>query len=111
LPPASVTLLGMSLATEMDADIDSLKTEIGILVTSSAASVTCVFNRIERRLDMGDAGYLDNRDAEIVTVLGDWATAPTVNDRVTISSIGYRVLTRQDSVNGILSTLGLTKSN
>jgi len=30
---------------------------------------------------------------------------------VTISSIGYRVLTRQDSVNGILSTMGLTKSN
>lgn len=101
----------MSLATEMDADVDSLKSEIGVSVTLGAQTVTCVFNRIERRLDMGDAGFVDNRDAEIVTVLADWTTAPAVNDKLTIGGVSYRVISRQDSVNGVLSTLGLSKSN
>lgn len=101
----------MSLATEMDSDVDSIKAEIGVSVTFGAATKTCLLNRQRKELGMGDAGYLSNFDLELVSVISDWTTAPAVNDKVTVSSVNYRVLSREDSANGILTTYGLSKVN
>jgi len=101
----------MSLATEMDADVDAIKDDIGVSVTFGAVTRTCLLNRQSKELDMGDAGYLSNFDLELVSVISDWTTAPAVNDKVTVASVSYRVLRREDSANGILTTYGLSKVN
>lgn len=101
----------MSLATEMATDARLIKADISVTVVLGAQSVTCGLNRNSKRMDMGDAGYITNTDVELMTVLADWTTAPVVNDKVTISSVGYRVLSRVDSGNGVLATLEISKSN
>lgn len=101
----------MSLATEMSADVAQLKVDVGVNVTLGAQTVSCVLNSQRRELEMQDAGYLSEIAVELLTVLADWTTAPSVNDKLTVAGVSYRVLAREDSANGILSTLRLAKVN
>lgn len=101
----------MSLATEEAVDAAKIMYEVGVPVTLGSQTVTCILNKVRRALDMEDAGYLSDNDCEIVTILANWTTAPAVNDKVTIASVSYRVLARDDATTGVLSTIQLGRVN
>ena len=102
-----------TLAEIMEADLEAQIGELATSYTFDGVTASGSLSDLSRQKGMELDGYMPGRTARLTIVLSDHASPPVENDSrlVTVASVTYRVSQREDSPNGIESTLTLTKQN
>ena len=99
----------MSVSEIYAAEFAAQRDEMPTTFTFNSVNYTGSLTDLKLEQEMRDEGYLSGADAELTIALGDFTTAPTVLDYVTIGGTEYRVEERTDSLDGVIAKLTLKK--
>lgn len=100
-----------TLAETFAADFKAQRDDLPTTFTFSGADYTGSFTELRTEKDMLDGAYSPQGDGELGIALDEFATAPALNDTLTIASVSYRVQARSNCPSGATATLTLVRSN